>query len=193
MHKKYANTFLKKSYIGKIYLVCIKHNKDNNSKMNIRKATLEDLDPLMEIYAHAREEMIKNNNPLQWGNIEPERSKIISRINDGVHYIIENYGKICGGFSLIPGRDPTYTNIDGEWLPEIGYHIKHKYHNMGYASEAAQLVKAYIFKNYTYNALYGYTTKDNIPSIKVMMKNGMSFVKEFSKDDDIYVVYSVKR
>ena len=89
--------------------------------MEIRKATLKDLDALMEIYAYARSEMIKNNNPLQWGKIEPERSKIISRINDGVHYIVQNNGQICGGFSLIPGRDPTYIHIDGKWLNDFTY------------------------------------------------------------------------
>ena len=121
MHKKYANTFLQKCYIGKINLVCIKGSRDNNYKMTIRKATLEDLNSLMEIYAHARAEMFKNNNPLQWGNSEPEESKIISRINAGVHYIIENNGEICGGFSLIPGKDPTYSHIDGKWLNDYPY------------------------------------------------------------------------
>lgn len=89
--------------------------------MKIRKATLEDLDKLMEIYAYAREEMIKNNNPLQWANVEPEEEKIISRINDGVHYIIEENGNIRGAFSLIPGRDPTYEHIDGQWLNDLPY------------------------------------------------------------------------
>ena len=129
----------------------------------------------------------------------PYDDKMMRRLID---WTMTNYKKYGFGFwAIIDKKSGDFVgdcglslqNIDGEWLPEIGYHIKLKYHNMGYASEAAQLVKAYIFKNYTYNALYGYTTKDNIPSIKVMMKNGMSFVKEFSKDDDIYVVYSVKR
>ena len=89
--------------------------------MNIRKATLKDLPRLLEIYAHARSEMIKNNNPLQWGNREPEESKIVSCINMGFHYVIENNGDICGAFSLIPGRDPTYTHIDGAWLNDLPY------------------------------------------------------------------------
>ena len=129
----------------------------------------------------------------------PYDDKMMRRLID---WTMTNYKRYGFGFwAIIDKKSGEFVgdcglslqNIDGEWLPEIGYHIKFKYHNMGYASEAAQLVKAYIFKNYTYNALYGYTTKDNIPSIKVMMKNGMSFVKEFSKDDDIYVVYTVKR
>ena len=83
--------------------------------------------------------------------------------------------------------------IDNEWLPEIGYHLKRKYHHLGYASEAAILVKEYIFKNYDFEDLYSYTEKENIPSINVMKKNGMSLVKEYKKDDEELVVYSVKR
>ena len=129
----------------------------------------------------------------------PYDDKMMRRLID---WTMNNYKKYGYGFWAIIDKKSgefigdcglSMQNIDGEWLPEIGYHIKLKYHNMGYASEAAKLVKQYIFKNYTYNALYGYTTKDNIPSIKVMKKNDMAFVKEFSKDDEIYVVYTVKR
>ena len=129
----------------------------------------------------------------------PYDDKMMRRLID---WTMNNYKKYGFGFWAIIDKKSgefigdcglSMQNIDGEWLPEIGYHIKLKYHNMGYASEAAKLVKQYIFKNYTYNALYGYTTKDNIPSIKVMKKNDMAFVKEFSKDDEIYVVYTVKR
>ncbi len=93
--------------------------------MKIRKATLNDLEELMQLYAHAREEMIKNNNPHQWSTVEPEQSKVISRINDGVHYIIEENGHICGSFSLIPGKDPTYEHIDGQWLNDLPYFTIH--------------------------------------------------------------------
>ena len=89
--------------------------------MLIRKATLEDIDSLMSIYDIARETMFENNNPLQWGNFEPSKDKITSRIKAGVHYIIENKNDICGCFSLIPGKDPTYNQIDGQWLNELQY------------------------------------------------------------------------
>ena len=129
----------------------------------------------------------------------PYDDKMMRRLID---WTMNNYKKYGFGFWAIIDKKSgdfigdcglSMQNIDGEWLPEIGYHIKKKYHNMGYASEAAQLVKKYIFKNYCYDALYGYTTEDNLPSIKVMLKNGMSLVKKYRKDEEIYVVYSVKR
>ena len=129
----------------------------------------------------------------------PYDDKMMRRLID---WTMNNYKKYGFGFWAIIDKVSgefigdcglSMQNIDGEWLPEIGYHIKLKYHNLGYASKAAQLVKEYVFKNYCYSALYGYTTEDNVPSIKVMLKNGMSLVKKYRKDRDIYVVYSVKR
>ena len=129
----------------------------------------------------------------------PYDDKMMRRLMD---WTFDNYKKYGFGFwAIVDKKSGEFIGdcglsmqlIDGEWLPEIGYHIKPKYHNMGYASEAAQLVKAYGFKNYTFNALYGYTTEDNVASIKVMIKNGMSFVKKYTKDDETYVVYRVCR
>ena len=129
----------------------------------------------------------------------PYDDKMMRRLID---WTMTNYKKYGFGFWAIIDKKSgdfigdcglSMQNIDGEWLPEIGYHIKLKYHNMGYASEAAQLVKKYIFKNYCYNSLYGYTTEDNIASTKVMIKNGMSFFKRFTKDNENYVVYKVDK
>ena len=129
----------------------------------------------------------------------PYDDKKMRRLMD---WTFDNYKKYGFGFWAIIDKQSgefigdcglSMQKIDGEWLPEIGYHIKLKYHNMGYASEAARLVKEYVFKNYTFPALYGYTHKANLASIKVMTNNGMSFVKEYQEDNDIYVVYSVKR
>lgn len=89
--------------------------------MNIRKATLKDIDTLMNLYAHARGEMVKNNNPHQWKDSEPEKCKLITRINNGVHYIIEENSQICGAFSLIPGKDSTYDYIEGSWTNDLPY------------------------------------------------------------------------
>ena len=141
--------------------------------MNIRKATLNDLEILMEIYAHAREEMFKNNNPLQWGNVEPEESKIISRINKGVHYIVENNGFICGGFSLIPGRDSTYTHIDGAWLNDLPYLT---IHSIASNNKVKGVLKAAIDYGFSIcNTIRIDTHKDNTIMIHLLEKYGFTF------------------
>lgn len=129
----------------------------------------------------------------------PYNDRMMKRLMD---WTFDNYKKYGFGFWAIIDKKTgafigdcglSMQKIDGEWLPEIGYHLNRKYHGMGYASQAAQLVKEYIFKNYDFNELYSYTYENHLDSIKVMMKNGMSFKKKYQDGDETYVVYSVKR
>ena len=141
--------------------------------MEIRKATLDDLNSLMVIYAHAREEMMRNNNPLQWGNVEPEKSKIISRINNGVHYVIIENGVLCGGFSLIPGRDPTYSHIDGAWLNDLPYLT---IHSIASNNAVKGILKAAIDYGFSIcNTIRIDTHKDNKIMIHLLEKYGFTF------------------
>lgn len=129
----------------------------------------------------------------------PYDDKKMHRLMD---WTFDNYKKYGFGFWAIIDKSSgqlvgdcglSMQHIDGEWLPEIGYHLNKKYHHMGYASQAAQLVKEYIFKNYYFDTLYSYTFENHLDSIKVMQRNGMSFVKKYQDGDDTLVVYAVKR
>lgn len=99
--------------------------------------------------------------------------------------ILKENGKFIGDCGV------TFQNIDNELLPEIGYHVDKDFHRKGYGFEAANAVKNYMFKNYSYEKLYSYTTSLNIPSQKLAMKNGMKKVKEYSDGDEILYVYSI--
>ena len=44
--------------------------------MEIRKAKIEELDEIMEIFEHARQFMAKNGNASQWGTTYPEQGII---------------------------------------------------------------------------------------------------------------------
>ncbi len=76
----------------------------------------------------------------------------------------------------------TIQDIDSEKLPELGYHIKKEYWNNGYATEAAGACITYAFNTLHINQLYSYTRFDNLQSVRVAEKNGMRFVKYFTKD-----------
>ena len=49
-------------------------------------------------------------------------------------------------------------NIDGVWLPEIGFHIIKAYWNKGYATEAASACKEYAWNVLGYSEIFSYTT-----------------------------------
>ena len=48
--------------------------------MQIRKATIEELDEIMKIYAFARNFMAEHGNPTQWGQNKPSKEQIESDI-----------------------------------------------------------------------------------------------------------------
>ena len=48
--------------------------------MKIRKANLEDMNRILEIYAYARDFMVKRGNPKQWRRKDIRRSLCLRRI-----------------------------------------------------------------------------------------------------------------
>jgi len=76
----------------------------------------------------------------------------------------------------------TIQEIDGQKLPEIGYHMKKEFCNKGYATEAAKACIEYGLSTLTFEELYTYTNRENKPSIRVAEKVGFEFVKIFEKN-----------
>lgn len=98
----------------------------------IRKATISDLDEIMDIYSLAREFMKKNNNPNQWGDTYPSRELIEDDVNKGVCYVLSEGKEIYGVFVLIFGEDPTYLNIyEGNWKSSSSYATIHRIASSG--------------------------------------------------------------
>lgn len=78
----------------------------------------------------------------------------------------------------------TLQKIDGEILPEIGYHIRRDCQRKGYAKEAATAVRDWAFTNTDYPALYSYCKYSNIASIKTAEAIGMHFYREYSNESN---------
>lgn len=87
----------------------------------------------------------------------------------------------------------TLQNIDGEEVFEIGYHLNKKYWKNGYAIEAARACKKWFFENTKYDEVYSYMNIENIDSVNVAKRNGMSFVKEYMDENEHLVVYKITR
>ena len=73
------------------------------------------------------------------------------------------------------------VEIDGEILPEIGYHIHRDMWNQGLGTEAAQATLDYGFRTLKLPDLFIHTWIRNIPSRRVAEKLGMTRTKEFDK------------
>ena len=87
----------------------------------------------------------------------------------------------------------SIQNIDGEKLPEIGYHINKNYWKKGYAKEAANAVKKWAFENTKYETLYSYMNKENVASYKTAESIGMKRIKEYQDEFETLLVYCIEK
>ena len=84
--------------------------------------------------------------------------------------------------------------INGNWVPEIGYHIRRDMHRKGYAKEAAEAVKKHFFSNFPFDEVFSYMEASNAPSYQTAEALGMTlrFTYE-AKDEQRLRVYSITR
>ncbi len=123
-------------------------------------------------------------------------------VENWINWNIDNYKKYKHGLWAVILKDGdiflgdcgiTIQNIDGEVVPEMGFHIIKDYCKKGYATEAAIACKKYAFEVLNYEKLYSYTILENIPSQKVAQKVGMNLYKYFEKNNLKQIAQVVNR
>ncbi len=87
----------------------------------------------------------------------------------------------------------SLQKIDGEILPEIGYHINKKHWRNGYGKEAAAAVRDWLFNNTEYERAYSYMNKENVASYSTAASIGMKKIKEYNDGEEDLFVYSISR
>ena len=88
-----------------------------------RKAGLEDLPRIMEIYGSARKFMKRSGNPDQWKDVYPDEKTVLNDIELERLYAFTEDGVIRGVAAICRGDDPTYGYIeDGNW-PDSGPYV----------------------------------------------------------------------
>ena len=140
--------------------------------MTIRKTEFTDLPRLREIYSHARDFMRSSGNPTQWGDSRPHESLIIGDIEQGNGYVVEHDGKIVGVFAFIIGEEPTYQEIDGEWLNSAPYGTIHRIANSGEAHGVFSACLDFCFELIPNVRID--THRDNAPMLHLIRKHGFT-------------------
>ncbi len=100
--------------------------------MEIRKTKIEELDKVMEIYAHARKFMAEHDNPNQWKTHKPTREQIKADILAEKSHVCVEGDEIVAVFYFAKEVDPTYIKIyEGQWLNERDYAVVHRIASAG--------------------------------------------------------------
>jgi [ribosomal protein S5]-alanine N-acetyltransferase len=87
----------------------------------------------------------------------------------------------------------TLQEVDGEHLPEIGYHLRRDLWGQGLATEAAGACRDYGFTHLKADFLISLIRPENLPSCKVAGRNGMKIWKETTRQGLRHSVYRVRR
>ena len=102
--------------------------------------------------------------------------------------VLKETGEVIGDCGL------TLQNIDGESVPEIGYHIWKSLWRKGLGSEAARAVRDWTFTHTDYPCIYSYMKYTNVGSYSTAIANGMRKVKEYADPvNTISHVYRITR
>lgn len=120
-----------------------------------------------------------------------------------LNWSLDNYEKYGFGLWAIELKETgqfmgdcgiTMQNIDGETLPEIGYHIHRDYWRQGYGKEAARAVRDWFFTHTDFDTVYSYMTCSNTASYSTAASAGMKRVKEYDDPEEgRHYVYAMTR
>ena len=160
-------------------------------RLQLREYTPEDFEALFEILSDA-ETMQHYPKPY---DAEMTKRWIERNMENYRNYgfglwavILKETGAFIGDCGI------TIQPIDGELLPEIGYHIHKNYWRQGFGSEAARAVRDWAFENTEYDCLYSYMKYTNVGSYATAAAAGMKKVKEYPDEKNkISYAYAITR
>ena len=102
--------------------------------------------------------------------------------------VLKETGEMIGDCGI------TMQKIDGEILPELGYHINRKYWRKGFAKEAGRAVLDWFFLHTEYDSIFSYMKYTNTGSYSAAESVGMKRIREYpDPKNDITYVYAVTR
>ena len=145
-------------------------------RLFLREMNMDDFDALYQVLADSE---IMQHYPYSFDE---------KRVRDWIERNMNRYVKDGFGLWAVCLKDTgemigdcglTLQNIEGEMLPEIGYHIRRDKQHNGYAKEAAKGVLEWAKENTYYPAFYSYCKYTNLPSIKTAEAIGMKFDREY--------------
>ena len=160
-------------------------------RLILREYTMDDYDALYEIVS---DEETMQHYPAPF---DEEKTK------GWITWNLDNYKKYGFGLWAVVLKETgefigdcgiTIQDIDGEMLPEIGYHIHKKYWRRGYGKEAARATRDWVFENTDYEIVYSYMKYTNKASTSTAKAYGAKKLDEFKDDENgITVVYGISK
>jgi ribosomal-protein-alanine N-acetyltransferase len=101
--------------------------------------------------------------------------------------ILKKSGELIGDCGII------HQDVEGEIIPEIGYHLRRDCWGHGYATEAALACKEWAFTNLKTERVISLIRPENLPSRRVAERNGMTIWKDIQWRELRHYVYAITK
>lgn len=104
-----------------------------------------------------------------------------------------------GRWAVISKQDQTFLGWcglkydDKRKETDIGFRFFEKYWNNGYATESAKACIDFGFKNLSQSKIVGRAMKQNIASIKVLEKIGLTYERDFDFEGNEGSIYKIEK
>ena len=139
----------------------------------IRKATMQDLPAIVDIYAYARNFMVKTGNANQWGDGYPQKKILQEDLEKNQLYVYEEDGKIGAVFVFFIGKEQDYeTSVSGEWTSPKPYGVLHRIAVVTYGKGIASKCIQWCYEQC--HCMRGDTGQKNKSMQRLFEKNGFT-------------------
>ena len=159
------------------------------NRLYLRRMTLEDAENAYLL--NLDPEVIQYTGDASFESIESAQT-FLANYN---HYEKYDFGR----WAVINKESDAFLGWCGlKFTPElneydIGFRFFKKYWNKGYATEAARACVDLGFNHYNLTTIVGRARKENIGSIRVLEKIGLTYLKDFDFDGNEGVVYCIQK
>ena len=137
-------------------------------EMKIRLAAAEDIPKMREVFDIARAFQLENGI-IQWAEGYPSEELILEDIAlDAAYLAFNKENELIGVLSVFTEPDPTYFEIDGEWLNDASYTTVHRIASNGKEKSVGQNLLKWVQERYSNIRID--THKDNQPMKHVLNK-----------------------
>lgn len=117
--------------------------------MEIRLAGKDDLEQMREVFNYGRKVQLESGNLKQWEKGYPTDELILEDIKREAAYLCLNKAnEISALFSVFTEDDPTYTEINGQWLNDEDYATIHRIASAGTVSGVGQYCIKWVKSQY---------------------------------------------
>ena len=142
-------------------------------EMMIRLAIAKDIPKMKQVFDTARAFQLERGI-IQWAEGYPPEALILEDIErDAAYVAVNDKEEVVGAISVFTDPDPTYFEIEGEWLNDAPYATIHRIASNGKEKGVGQALLRWVQE--THSNIRIDTHTDNQPMKHILNKLGYQF------------------